>query len=854
MTSPFVDRVEYQVIGRDVNASGVFRDVADAADSAGNSLNGLGSDLDRVNRSIDDTASRMQELLASLQDLSATRQITVTTNVQEVLGSVEDNRQVLDLLNDRFENLTINVVATVNQLVQLNDGLTTIDDNRTAVITLGDDVLQLTQNIDATVDSVVNLNDGIQTIDDNRNVIVTVDDDFRTLTQNIDATVNSVVQLNDGITTVDDNRGAITRVGDDFRTVGDDIDNTRTVIIRFNDEVANVDDNRNRITDLGNGFDDLSTAIERSRGRVTDLNNDLNNLPGGQDINNQIDTTRRTVETVASDRDRWERAGLVAGGAFLSKFLDKVSNGLDNIPIIGPMLANMTRSLAALSAPFTAAVLVILAAVTASAAVVVANAFTAGILGALGGGVLAVGFLAAFSDPYFKLVLKGVGIQIKETFTDAVKDSGFATELAKQLQTVIDGFKALKPIMTDVFTNAAPLIKPLVDGMMGFIQNVLPGLSIALKNMKPIFDQLGVWLPKLGKTVGEFFAKLSTTAPEAASALGYVLGFLDTAIKFTGGLLIGLSKLEPYAERALQVVKRFFDFVYTFKPGFAIITFLQDLWYLLGLLRDLFDIVRPLWESFGSTVETLTNQLGRLLGPLNRLLGPLSRLPGLGGNATGALGDFGTSADTAGSKADTFTGKVKTLTDKLFGVPDADPKVTAHDFASPIVRGITAGLNTLDHKTAVPTVVVDDNTEATLNRVKGALDRLNGKTVKVYVQGVQTGTTLYHGYSLGGAVFGSGPKGVDSKLAMLAPGEHVLTAREVEAAGGQEAVYALRRSLLGHTGLGGSGVSATQVGRRPSGGMDTNGFAAALRTALSGMTLVIDDRTGRTAQLIARGG
>lgn len=48
----------------------------------------------------------------------------------------------------------------------------------------------------------------------------------------------------------------------------------------------------------------------------------------------------------------------------------------------------------------------------------------------------------------------------------------------------------------------------------------------------------------------------------------------------------------------------------------------------------------------------------------------------------------------------------------------------------------------------------------------------------------------------GGPITGPGPVGVDSQLIMAAPGEHMLTAREVAAAGGHGAIYRLRQALL----------------------------------------------------------
>jgi TP901 family phage tail tape measure protein len=56
----------------------------------------------------------------------------------------------------------------------------------------------------------------------------------------------------------------------------------------------------------------------------------------------------------------------------------------------------------------------------------------------------------------------------------------------------------------------------------------------------------------------------------------------------------------------------------------------------------------------------------------------------------------------------------------------------------------------------------------------------------------------------GGAVYGPGPKGIDSVPHLLAPGEHVLSDKDVDALGGQQAVYALRAAIR-------SGASRAEV-------------------------------------------
>ncbi|KQQ65083.1 hypothetical protein ASF63_14035 [Microbacterium sp. Leaf320] len=98
---------------------------------------------------------------------------------------------------------------------------------------------------------------------------------------------------------------------------------------------------------------------------------------------------------------------------------------------------------------------------------------------------------------------------------------------------------------------------------------------------------------------------------------------------------------------------------------------------------------------------------------------------------------------------------------------------------------------------------------------------------------VGTGTVLKPpGMSTGGPVIGRGTKGVDSELRMVAPGEHVIPANEVDAAGGHQGIEAYRASLRG----GGWVAPATGASAQQSQG--------AVEVSLAGaqFTMLVDGR------------
>lgn len=121
----------------------------------------------------------------------------------------------------------------------------------------------------------------------------------------------------------------------------------------------------------------------------------------------------------------------------------------------------------------------------------------------------------------------------------------------------------------------------------------------------------------------------------------------------------------------------------------------------------------------------------------------------------------------------------------------------------------------------------------------------NGRRVKVHVdvdvnQSFNVGGKTVSGMSTGGPVTGRGPKGRDSELRMLAPGEHVIPADEVDAAGGHDNV-AMWRAML-KSGASEPMYSAPRpepvyVSARGAGGWGYGEPAPAQPISLDGLTI-----------------
>lgn len=143
---------------------------------------------------------------------------------------------------------------------------------------------------------------------------------------------------------------------------------------------------------------------------------------------------------------------------------------------------------------------------------------------------------------------------------------------------------------------------------------------------------------------------------------------------------------------------------------------------------------------------------------------------------------------------------------------------------------------------------------AKINGIKQGVDAIRDyKEVAIHVQYTESGTavrdrasdagwagTSVQAHAGGGAIYGAGSKGVDSVRSMLAPGEHVLTDEDVDAMGGQAAVYAFRKQL--HSGSSGSGVRPMYAAPAPPAPAAMGGFSEPRSTGPSIGQVVINDQ------------
>lgn len=142
-------------------------------------------------------------------------------------------------------------------------------------------------------------------------------------------------------------------------------------------------------------------------------------------------------------------------------------------------------------------------------------------------------------------------------------------------------------------------------------------------------------------------------------------------------------------------------------------------------------------------------------------------------------------------------------------------------------EALTRGILHIPQGVSVDTWMAD-KARLEAEKTKAAMDAINGKVVKTYIENhftnflqdikkptiedINGDTFRPPGKAGGGAVMGQ-KKGFDSQPHMLAPGEHVLTSNEVDLMGGQQAVYAMRAAIRSGAAYRPAAAPATAAGQ-----------------------------------------
>lgn len=306
--------------------------------------------------------------------------------------------------------------------------------------------------------------------------------------------------------------------------------------------------------------------------------------------------------------DEARASGGRAGKGFASSFASGIGPGMGGISALKATVVGLGGSL-----------LGALPAVTA--------------LGA-GVGVIGTGFgLLMASNKKFAASVKSDWSSIQKSFESAA--APLTGPLLQGMQSFLFIVKTIQPELKAAFQAAGPLIQPLVDGLGGLVEGILPGLVSLLKAAFPAFDALSVVLTDMGAGLGQMFSSMAP-AIKASANLFYSLGEIINALFPILGTLTSMfaNALAPiFGElgAAIQNLLPVFQVIGKVIASFAgaVLTDLVSVLGSLGtLIKDISPSLSKLATAFGEVFTQLENSgTFAILGDaLESLTGPLAKL------------------------------------------------------------------------------------------------------------------------------------------------------------------------------------------------------------------------------------
>jgi hypothetical protein len=173
---------------------------------------------------------------------------------------------------------------------------------------------------------------------------------------------------------------------------------------------------------------------------------------------------------------------------------------------------------------------------------------TSGILLALGGGAIGIGVAGALQNPRIQTAIEGIKGKIKSMFAE------FSGNFLGPLENffapgngggggIVGVLDQVQSMIQSIGRTFGPVAENLSAGIIGFLQNALPGILRAVDAAAPIVDTLADELPGIGDAIGDFFDSIRDGAPGATVFFKDLLNFVEWLIPKIGILIEAFTNM-----------------------------------------------------------------------------------------------------------------------------------------------------------------------------------------------------------------------------------------------------------------------------------------------------------------------
>lgn len=473
------------------------------------------------------------------------------------------------------------------------------------------------------------------------------------------------------------------------------------------------------------------------------------------------------------------------------------------------------------------------------------------VLGGVGVGGVVGGLALAARDSRVQAAGKALGATV---MADLDESAGrFVVPAIRGIGIIRDAWADVAADVDGIAESTAGYVEPLARGLGGLIREVGPGLREAAAAAGPIVREISEGLPRAGRAVSELLGTLADNADEGASAVRWLFMAFEEGVGFVGGVIDVLGDFYRVLLEASNVAGTVGEALFGWVPG----------------IGDLID-------SNNAKVDKLREGLDKSgpagAGAGDKIAGGLRKAEGAARAANAGMVDFQrtlqgfrdaalsaeeaeirleAAIDEAAEAAkrgkrgiDTNTAAGRENRSALLGIVSAAKASSAailestgsHDLAAKATERGRAqflaaakamgveeqqAIDLANKLFGIPDDVYTDahfepdnagvsrwkKTLSGIDRhifIRAEFDLVNNKDVAMALR--------LGRLSRGGPVREGGPKGVDRHPYLLASGEHVLSAEEVDAAGGHAGVERLRAALRGDGGA----LAVAPAGQAPT--------------------------------------
>lgn len=237
-------------------------------------------------------------------------------------------------------------------------------------------------------------------------------------------------------------------------------------------------------------------------------------------------------------KKREDKDGKSIAKGLVSKIASPFGAGLIEAVSLGFANANLGRAMA--SNPYVAtAGLAVGTALATTIAAGLAATLSAALAGALGLGLIGLGAFLLRKEPEIKASAKRLGDTFRNTFGDAA--GAMLIPFVQAMNLLAAAIERNQPLIDKLFRTFAPVIVPLTEGLIGFMEALGPGLEALAEVGADVLLDLAKNLPKWGKSLGDFFILIRDNWPEIKKSLESFFRDLGTLLRILSAAFIWLA-------------------------------------------------------------------------------------------------------------------------------------------------------------------------------------------------------------------------------------------------------------------------------------------------------------------------